>query len=931
MKIKFTALLMLAISFAGLSVFTSCKDNDEDEYNELRTMIADQNTKLTDLVNAQVSTLKGEIETLKSQLAAIKSCACDPTEVDKKITDALNQYAAQHPELSKSDVTVLIQNYLKENNYITKPEVEALLNKALEAYCQKEGCLSQEQVIKLIDTYAKAGIDKATVEELIKKAVDQLATQAALEAAVAKLETAVADAEKKANNRIDGVVEDITKLDKAITEAKALAQKAYDLAVANGKEIDELKKSIKNLEGAILDANTEIGKVRDAAAAAAATAKSNTTRIEALESIIKTLSPEAPDMSGYYTKAEIDKILEDYVTKAELEAKAAEILKAANDYTDEHIKCFGKNVMEPRLAELETAFKLADAELQKQIDDIKIEITNIKIRLTNIEADIVTILGDITKIKASLKKLMTGIVLQGAENDVIGTFNTPVGINNNILVAYYGETENEVYFPAKWTGNYVFAGQVLTDKEWDMIKPAYETYPAGIIFNEKDGNAGTLYVTINPNSINFEGETLDLVNSQDAQSKVVLSPLAKSDKLLKFGFTRAANNGFYEAKATLAKADIDAVKMDIEPGLTESLKNIAKEKSMASVNDFANLVFEEMNGVLDANAVKATWTDDLGDTRSIYSQYGIAATAVKPLGFSFMKDVSMPGHDQLFSIIDKIAQKVKDGIKDAVSSVNFKFDLVEFDENKLVISLKLEAASSIVTDGDKSYIAVYDKSGNFQGRIECGKITDNGDGTYNVELLTTGSQLVKEISDSFDEVDKQFTALKDDLQDLLDMVNNAAGKIDSGVNTIKDYIDKVYGKANVFKLLNNVMQPVMIGSTSNGSKTLSQASNYPTVLGTSSIDLYLTSYNKELLAPCYKKHVACVNVINGSASAQGGDAACKAALDAFNAQSNVNKVLDGTEEKVSVSGLESGVVYEIAYSALDYSGKIVTRRFYVTL
>ena len=69
-----------------------------------------------------------------------------------------------------------------------------------------------------------------------------------------------------------------------------------------------------------------------------------------------------------------------------------------------------------------------------------------------------------------------------------------------------------------------------------------------------EGNAGTLYVTINPNTVDFTGQVLTLENSQAEASKITLGALKQSDKTLTFGWTRAAGNGFYEAPATLAAA-----------------------------------------------------------------------------------------------------------------------------------------------------------------------------------------------------------------------------------------------------------------------------------------------------------------------------------------------------------------------------------------
>ena len=110
MKIKFTALLILAMTVASMSVFTSCKDNCEDDYNELRAMLNDQNTKLTELINAQINGVKSEINSLKDQIAAIKSCTCDPSDVDKKIKDALEKRGVK---LSKEEFNKFVEDIKK--------------------------------------------------------------------------------------------------------------------------------------------------------------------------------------------------------------------------------------------------------------------------------------------------------------------------------------------------------------------------------------------------------------------------------------------------------------------------------------------------------------------------------------------------------------------------------------------------------------------------------------------------------------------------------------------------------------------------------------------------------------------------------------------------------------------------------------------------
>ena len=72
------------------------------------------------------------------------------------------------------------------------------------------------------------------------------------------------------------------------------------------------------------------------------------------------------------------------------------------------------------------------------------------------------------------------------------------------------------------------------------------------------------------------------------------------------------------------------------------------------------------------------------------------------------------------------------------------------------------------------------------------------------------------------------------------------------------------------------------------------------------------------------------NVFKGSESAQDGNSDCLARLQAANT-GKLNTVLDGTQRYIQMNGLQSGYVYEVAYSALDFYGKIATRKYYISV
>ena len=161
--------------------------------------------------------------------------------------------------------------------------------------------------------------------------------------------------------------------------------------------------------------------------------------------------------------------------------------------------------------------------------------------------------------------------------------------------------------------------------------------------------------------------------------------------------------------------------------------------------------------------------------------------------------------------------------------------------------------------------------------------------------------------------------------------NNITGTVDDIVTRAKSYIDKINSViVNLVNSTNERFQPFMVASTNKGMKFLSGSKNYPTKL-TKDIKFFATSQTMELIVPMARKHVAVTNVFKGDASAQDGDSDCKSKLTAANSGEKMNVVRDGNERVIELNGLAKGYVYEIAYSALDFQGKIATRKYYVTV
>ena len=892
MKIKFTALLLLALSVSSTSVFTSCKDNDEDQYNELRAELSNQNAKLTQLIESQKKELQAQIDALNTRLNLIKSCECG--DINKKITNAIEQYMLEHPA---EDVKAAIKKYLEENPGLSKDDVNYLIDLALADYCKKNGCLTEKNVFDLIKQYADAGVDEAFVRQLIREATINLASQQSLEDAIKDLQEAISKGDASTKKELLEQIQDASKAAAKALAAAQLAQEtadaaelaayvaklaadkaqsdandannaagnAYNAAVIaqqaadfNAKEIEKIKSAILGLDQLFIDA-----------AYTKALAEKNAAAIKVLESIVNSI-----DLTKYYTKAEINKLLASKVSVSQLAAKAEEVLSAANLYTEVQIGLVNNKIadIDATLSDLQNAYKTADAELQSEINRIKSDmsdlqgdvsdlqdnvsdllskvsdlegnvsdlkkdllskVSDLKNKINEISEDVEALKDQVNDIDESIKKQITGITVQSTYNNVIGSFALPFGISSNILMTYYGEADTQIEFPTTGTANYVYPENALTEEDWQMLGLTYvdvfEAQGGSILMSNAKDNAGTIYVTINPSNVDFAGQTLKLVNSQDQESGIKLGALVKSNKVINFGVSRATDNGFYEAPAKLSKDDINNVKVNIIDGWKQVITDMVNQHNGTSIAAFVKQLNDQLNGILPANAVKATWSDPVVGERSVYSQYGIAATAFKPLGFG---------------IADKFAQKVGDAANEGVNFIDRHVDGID----DLDFTLTLADMSTTVSAKDK----------------------------------------------------------------------------------LHSFLDKVNQKTQTLsKRTRNFFLPTLVVSgNSTGTKILSRDIKNPTKISDASVTLFPTTYSGEVLAPCFKKHVACVNVYRNDRSAKQGSAACKTALKEFNT-GLLNKVVDGQVFEIPAS-VKEGYIYEIAYSALDYRGQIVTRRYYVT-
>jgi predicted nucleic acid-binding Zn-ribbon protein len=830
--------LLLAVTFFAMSALVSCKDYESDYIAELQGQIDDANYLLSTLQSQQLAALKADVENLKK-------------------------------------------------NSATKEELQAARDSLAKVTAELEEKLARIKSCECKPVDLQGIRDSiANLEQTKANLADMLAADALLQTAINNL---AGDLAKLAAKEHQDSIDLATAIDKANTaalNAAALAQQAYDLA--NGKAdtavVNDLTKRVISLEN-------RMTQVEKDAAEALAMAVRDSVRIDVLNDALN----KALDRIKNNEDA-IKQIKEDLEKAQKAIEKNAKDLADAKQKYDNALK-----VVNEALASLQEQINnlAKNALTMKDVQDYLTPIVN------GLENKIKAVQDDLDEFKKlfdattdAMKNKITSIELQATNSPVFGYFAVPVGMQSNILAAFYGEPaanggSGDVYFPSDRNASYVFSNQVISDKAFEVLggkgivtKTTYDKY----IMDESEGNAGTLYLTINPAEVDFSGITPILVNSRDKESGITLSPITPSNKVLTFGVSRAERvyNGFYEAKATLDPSKVEDVKPNFDINDLKPLaKQILKEKNIDLTNIYYTLQ-DELEDVLVRNGVKVEWSDTLGDHK-VYSNYGIAATAIPALSFNFLADTEGP-------------------CITPIGALNIDVDL----------KLSYSSVGTIdYTVGDL-YVTIDGK-------------------TYVVEGLDGLNGLIEKMDAAHADLSGDINKLIDQIKDQVEEnVEKAEDKIN---NKVISKVNKVIKKINFYlQNPNNLLQPFLAYENEGAYHHMSMSAAIPTEFkfGTgNAIELIPTSYTAEILAPAFQKFVAVTNVIapDFSASAQGGDATCLALAQYVNKEGNyMNTVIPGKQTGIVFApdpAHKEGYIYEITYAAVDYNGYNVAKKFYV--
>lgn len=538
-----------------------------------------------------------------------------------------------------------------------------------------------------------------------------------------------------------------------------------------------------------------------------------------------------------------------------------------------------------------TAFAKMDSALQAKIDTLGTQVNSIEEMQNKMK----------TALDYLVNKNLSNIAINATENPVTGYWNAAfLGSQLNLISSFYGVPKAD--------GN----------EDW------------GIKGNKvigENGNAGYIYVSLNPTELDPSLVQVELVNSQGEPAKgFKLGAIEKTDKVLTYGYTRATSkNGFYQIPVIASDPQNDDFALD-KGSLKEAAKTVLGELKDPKGNDFdltkvaAALYKNNLNNKLTAYTVKATYylyDAELGEyvkKTQVAPTYNLAAFAVKPLSFNFGKDNQYLDKLSGWSMENLLVPSLSEKLKSFANGI--KVDVTYEGNKKINVYTILAApgvkASEIKADGS---VDLCKENGELIQNIPnvSEVINKSVDTNVNGTTLTTKVIVLKSTDDSISKVLKSVNnSIAKQLDPIKNNIINAGEKWDNMASKVNTVLKKVYSKIGS---ANRLLEPTILYLDNNKNpNTLSTLGGRlgTRFVGLGSTTLYATSWTAELLAPAYLKSVYVVE--DG------------AEITLADGKTSAKTPFDGT--RLIFTAKNPGK-YTIVYKAVDYSGFEVEKTFHV--
>ena len=533
-----------------------------------------------------------------------------------------------------------------------------------------------------------------------------------------------------------------------------------------------------------------------------------------------------------------------------------------------------------------------------------------------------------------INKNLQNIAINATENPVLGYYNAAfLGSKLNLVSSFYGTAAAQ-------------------NQDWDITK--------GEFLN--NGDAGKIYITLNPNEIDPECITdLKLVDSQGNEAKgFKLGDIQTTDKVLTYGFTKAASaNGFYEVPVLATDPANDDFSLN-KGELKEAAKNvIAKlqnpKESNLNLSQIATTLYRSVNNQLKAYTVKASYvlydpTQPVEKRFVVKSQvaptYDMAAFAVKPLSFNTLKDnqklknlglaldkYMLPTlSDKLGKFMNALDFQIKNenGKQIKMYSMVSGKNVYAYQNGKNVVIVNIGTGDSFTLENTQisKDLSGFNYDHNIYEFYQDWYQASDGNyyPTYGLkpknDLVTENYERVYVLETTDNTIDELIGSINDQigtqLQPVKDAITNAATKWDNAITPVNNLLHKI--NAHISDV-NQLLQPTMLYKSSKTGdwNTLSTLKGKlgTRMTGTGSTVLVATSWTGELLAPAYKKSVY----------VKGNPAGAKVTL--MDGKTPAKKFA-GSTQKVLFTATAKGP-YTIVYEAVDYSGVSAKKEYHITV
>ena len=527
--------------------------------------------------------------------------------------------------------------------------------------------------------------------------------------------------------------------------------------------------------------------------------------------------------------------------------------------------------------------------------------------------------GKYSLLNDKIDSLVTGVNVDMVKNPIFGTLNTPFGLKSYVLAGFVGdEIKNTPFYQENGV--------------WQTINSEEKVAASA--------NGGSVYLTVNPSTINAEGWNIGRLVGRDGTVAPGYGELVLAADNTPVT-TRATNNlGGYVATAVFdnpAAAKINVNKDE----LTDVAKNVfgalRREESLNITNAVGTIYKTFANAIDQYYGINVKYGKD--GKQSYTSSYDIAAVTIKPLSYNTLAGKgyeikSIPQLQDILGIDFADYQFTWENLKhldpmkkyitvDIPNTDDIRIDgipapSVTIDDSKLEVIKKEDYLKDdngnyvLDKDGNKIKTIVDVKVNILEGLVTVGEINlDNATVILGPDKQEKFEVVIEmdEFNDMIDEINSNVGGMLSNVNELVDKVQSGFDKINNNVIT---RLNKVIAKAN--KILENpnaLLQPVMLYNDANGAGRLSESSIAPTRFNLNgksegAITLVATSYTGEMLAPAWKKHIS---------------------VEGEGASVNVSGVIDGAQKVITFTAKPGK--YTINYDAIDFYGKVRNKKYYV--